>query len=145
VIVPDTAAEVAFVAVNAGRLPLPLAGKPIPGFEFVQLYVAPDGVLVNAVAGIVVPEQTVEPGGTVTVTPGETVTTKVMLTGVTQADRGVPLRVYVVVLAGLAVTLEPVVEDKPVPGLQFQVKSFTMEPCTAMVAGAPEHIFTVSV
>jgi hypothetical protein len=49
-----------------------------------------------------------------------------------------------VVAAGLALTLGPVDEDKPAVGLHAQVKSLTIEPLTAIVAGAPEHIFTVS-
>jgi hypothetical protein len=81
------------VAVKAGILPLPLAGKPIKVLEFVHAYVAPEGVLVKEVAGIVLPGQTVELAGTVTVTPGETCTTKVNETGNTQEDKGVPVSV----------------------------------------------------
>jgi hypothetical protein len=45
VIVDVMAAVVAFVAVNAGVFPLPLAAKPMAVLELVQVYVAPAGVL----------------------------------------------------------------------------------------------------
>jgi hypothetical protein len=44
-------------AVKPGILVIPLAAKPIPGFEFVQLMVAPGGVLLKMVSGIGEPSQ----------------------------------------------------------------------------------------
>lgn len=46
-----------FVAVNAGKLPLPEAARPMAGLLFVHVKVAPVGVLVNAVAGTDTPLQ----------------------------------------------------------------------------------------
>ena len=46
---------VLLVAVNDGVFPVPDAASPIAGLELVQLNVAPDGVLVNADAGMIVP------------------------------------------------------------------------------------------
>jgi len=66
-------APVALVAVNDGTLPIPLAPKPIPVFELVQLNEPPAGVLVNEVTGITVPAHTLELEGTVTVGLGFTV------------------------------------------------------------------------
>ena len=43
---------VEFVAVNAGISPVPFAANPIDGFEFVHIYVAPVGELVNTVPAI---------------------------------------------------------------------------------------------
>jgi hypothetical protein len=57
VIVDVMGAAVTFVAVNAGVPPAPLAPKPIEVFEFVQLKVAPAGVLVNVFAGTAAPPQ----------------------------------------------------------------------------------------
>jgi hypothetical protein len=59
VIEATTGLEVVFVAVNAGRLVVPLAASPIDGAEFVQVYVAPTGVLVNVFAPTGAPLQTV--------------------------------------------------------------------------------------
>jgi hypothetical protein len=67
VIVPEIAAAPAFVAVNAGTFPVPLAAIPMPVLLLVHVYVAPPGVLVKTVAGIFPPLQTVTLGGTVTV------------------------------------------------------------------------------
>ena len=57
VIVAVIGAKVLFIAVNAGTLPLPLAASPIAGFEFVQLKVAPGGVLLKMLSGTVTPLQ----------------------------------------------------------------------------------------
>jgi hypothetical protein len=48
---------VAFVAVKAGVFPFPEAANPIPVLEFVQVKVAPAGVLVYALAGTASPAQ----------------------------------------------------------------------------------------
>ncbi len=48
---------VAFVAVNAGKFPVPLAPNPIAVLLFVQANVAPAGVLLNAVDGTATPGQ----------------------------------------------------------------------------------------
>jgi len=47
----------AFVAVNEGNPPVPLAAKPIPVFELVHVNVAPAGVLANVFAGTTAPAQ----------------------------------------------------------------------------------------
>ena len=47
--------EVLLTAVNAGMLPLPLAARPISGFELVQVISAPGGVLLNMLSGMVDP------------------------------------------------------------------------------------------
>ena len=82
-----------FVATNAGKLPDPPAARPIAGFEFVHVYVAPAGTLVKAVAGTVLPAQVVMFAGTVTVGLGFTWTTKVSVTGEKHAEIGVPVAV----------------------------------------------------
>jgi hypothetical protein len=58
VIVPEIFAFVVLVAVNAAMSPLPLAGKPMFVFEFVQEYVVPEtlNVLPKATAAVVSPE-----------------------------------------------------------------------------------------
>ena len=43
--------EVLLTAVNAGKLPFPFAGSPMSGLEFVQLMVAPGGVLLKMYSG----------------------------------------------------------------------------------------------
>jgi hypothetical protein len=48
-----------FVAVNDGVFPLPLILNPIAVLEFVQVKVAPAGVLAKAEAGTVTPLQAV--------------------------------------------------------------------------------------
>jgi hypothetical protein len=56
----------------------------------------------------------------------------------------VPVIVYTVVLAGLAVTVEPDVELNPVPGLQLYV----VAPVAVRIVGEPEQIveeFTLTV
>jgi hypothetical protein len=50
VIVPVIGAVVAFVAVNDGIVPVPLAARPIAVLEFVQANVAPVGVLTGVTA-----------------------------------------------------------------------------------------------
>ena len=73
VIVPVIGVVPVLVAANAGVLPLPLAARPIAVFEFVQLNVAPEGVLVKEEAATVPPLQIVMFAGTVTVGVGFTV------------------------------------------------------------------------
>lgn len=106
---------------------------------------APDGLLVNELAGTVAPVHVVILAGTLAVTDGDTFTTKVIVTGDTQGLIGVPVSVYVVVVVGPAFTLEPVVEDSPVAGLHDQLKSFTIEPWMEIGAGTPAQVRTVSV
>ena len=65
---------VALVAVNAGVLVVPLAAKPIAGFELVQVNVAPAGTLTNVFAGTAAPAQNVKLGSATTVGKGVTVT-----------------------------------------------------------------------
>jgi len=57
--VPEITVAPAFVAVNEGIFPLPLAPNPIAVLEFVHVNVAPVGVLVNAEAETVAPLHTV--------------------------------------------------------------------------------------
>lgn len=64
---------VLLTARNGVILPFPLAANPIAGFEFVQLYVAPAGVLIKAPSGISAPSQYVRSAGTVTTGRGFTV------------------------------------------------------------------------
>ena len=52
VIVAAIAALVELTAVKAGTFPVPLAAKPIAVLEFVQVYVAPEGVLEKLLAPI---------------------------------------------------------------------------------------------
>lgn len=53
---------VVFVAVNEGTLVLPLAAKPIAGFELFHVKVAPEGKLTNVFAGTKLPEQNIKLG-----------------------------------------------------------------------------------
>ena len=64
---------VELVAVKEAMLPVPLAAMPIAVLEFVQLYVAPVVVLVNAVKATVPLLHTLKLAGTVTVAVGLTV------------------------------------------------------------------------
>lgn len=48
VIVPEIGVEPPFVPVKVVMLPVPFAARPIAGFVFVQLKVAPIGLLTNA-------------------------------------------------------------------------------------------------
>lgn len=57
----------AFVAVKAGTFPEPLAAKPMAGLEFVQLNVAPVGVLTKFVAATKIPLTTSKFAGTETI------------------------------------------------------------------------------
>jgi hypothetical protein len=59
VMVAVTAETVGFVPVKVGVPPVPLAAKPIDVVEFVQAYVAPDGVLVKLTAPTLVPLQAI--------------------------------------------------------------------------------------
>ena len=67
VIVAVIGAPVKFVAVNEAISPTPDAARPIAGLLFVHAYVAPAGVLANAVAATVPPLHTITFAGTVTV------------------------------------------------------------------------------
>ena len=74
VIVPEIKPPLALVVVNAGTFPAPLAASPIAVLEFVHAKVAPVGVLLNVVADITAPAQTVSLGKAETVGNGFTVT-----------------------------------------------------------------------
>lgn len=65
------------MAVNEGTFPVPEAGNPIAGLEFVQLYVTPAGVPVKKVAGTTAPSKTDVSLRTTTVGSGFTVTVNV--------------------------------------------------------------------
>lgn len=67
VTVLTTAVVPAFVAVNAGVLPLPEAPSPVAVLSFVQLKLAPVGELTNAEAGTFAPAQTAISVGSVIV------------------------------------------------------------------------------
>ena len=73
VMVPVIGPPVAFVAVNPGVLVVPLAAKPIAGFELVQVKVAPAGLLTKVFAGTAAPGQKVKLGSKTTVGTGFTV------------------------------------------------------------------------
>lgn len=68
------AAPVAFVAVNAGIFPEPLAAKPTAVLLFVHAKVAPTGTLANVVRGTDAPAQTLTLAGAVMVGTALTVT-----------------------------------------------------------------------
>ena len=74
------------IAVNEGTLPAPLAAKPIEGFEFVQLNVAPAGVLVKLVPDGVLPLQVVGLKTAFTVGSGFTVIVTISVTVVGKAS-----------------------------------------------------------
>ena len=72
-----TGVEPAFNAVNEGWLPVPLAARPMDGVLFVQLKLAPAGVLVKVLAATVAELHSVIFPGTVTVGMGFTFTVTV--------------------------------------------------------------------
>lgn len=72
--VDTTGVEPAFKAVNPAISPLPLATRPMPGLELVQLKVAPAGILLKFVPDTAPLLQTTMLAGTVTVGIGFTVT-----------------------------------------------------------------------
>lgn len=76
VIVAVIGEVVLLIAKNEGILLVPAETRPIAVFEFVQVYVAPAGVLKKTPSGIVAPAQKVKLGGTVTIGSGETATSK---------------------------------------------------------------------
>ena len=84
---------VALVAVNVGKPPVPLATRPIAVLEFVQVYVAPAGVLAKVFAGTAVPEQYVRFGSGLTTGLGCTSTTSGKDKGAKHALIGVPVMV----------------------------------------------------
>ena len=71
--VPLIIVDPVLAAVNEEIFPLPLAPKPMPVLELVQLKLPPAGVLLKVVAAMVVPLQTVELEGTLKVGIGFTV------------------------------------------------------------------------
>ena len=71
--VPEINEPVAFVEVNDGTLPVPLATRPIAVLLLVQAKVAPVGVLAKLVIGTTAPAQIVSLGTAVTVGRGLTV------------------------------------------------------------------------
>ena len=73
VMVPVMAEPVAFVAVKAGVLPVPLPAKPIAVLELVHVKVAPAGVLTNEFIGTAAPAQNIRLGSAVTIGNGFTV------------------------------------------------------------------------
>jgi hypothetical protein len=101
--------------------PMPAtAGSKVPVLEFVipvPVHTPPTLSAVSVTGGLLIHK-----GGTAVITGfapplGVTSTTTDMVIGDKQDDKGVPLAVYVVVDGGLAVTLVPVVADKPVEGV----------------------------
>ena len=64
---------VLLLAVMPGTFPLPLAESPIAVLELVQVYNAPDGVLLKLEGGMVAPEHTLKLAGTFTTGNGLTV------------------------------------------------------------------------
>lgn len=59
VMVATTGNGVAFLAIKAGILPVPLTPNPICGVLFVQLYTVPAAAPVNTTAAVVAPSHTV--------------------------------------------------------------------------------------
>jgi hypothetical protein len=96
VIVPVMGEAVVLVPTNDGTFPAPPAARPIAVFEFVQLNVAPAGVLAKALAGIVAPAQTVMLG--IGVTTGFGLTVIVYVSGI--PGQGFPA------IVGVTVTVE---------------------------------------
>jgi hypothetical protein len=89
-----------FVAVKDGILPVPEAAKPMEASEFVQLNVAPVGLLVNVVALTVLALHTVVSEGTFTVIAGQLLAVQV---AVLAAKHPVPVGVTVMVTLSPAV------------------------------------------
>jgi hypothetical protein len=86
--------------------------NPVVG---VQVYVtAPEAVSV-----VLLPLHMATSGDTVTVGLGCTITSTVVV--LVHPVKLVPVTVYIVVTAGLAVTVAPVVDDRPAAGLQVYV------------------------
>lgn len=96
VIVPMIAPAVAFVAVKAGTLPVPLAPKPIAVFEFVHANVAPAGVLAKEFNGAASPGQKVKLASGVTTGNGFTVIVKLMVAPTQVPIVGVAVMVLVI-------------------------------------------------
>ena len=69
---PEIVEVLELVAINPGTLPLPLVPKPIAELLFVQVYVAPTGVLLKVVAETAVKSHTFWLDGTTTVGLGFT-------------------------------------------------------------------------
>ena len=113
VIVPLRTLVVVFVAINEGTLPNPFAAKPMEVLEFVQVNVAPEGVLVNVLDDTTVPLQTDTLGSGVAMGIGLTVTT------IVYGDPIQPLKIGVMImieLTGLDVEFIAVKGGmKPVP------------------------------
>ena len=87
---------VAFVAVKDDIFPEPDAGIPIAVLLFVQVKVAPDGVLLNAVAATVPPLHTTTFDGTVTVDGVQLFATQLPIPGAGQPE---PVGVSVIATA----------------------------------------------
>jgi hypothetical protein len=98
VTVDTIVAAVAFIAVKPGVLTVPLAINPIVVFEFVQLKVAPAGVLTKVFAGTKAPAQNTRFGSAVITGGGFTVTTTASV-DVHPLAVFVVVTVYVVVVA----------------------------------------------
>lgn len=65
--IPFNAAVPEFDAVNPGIFPVPLAASPMAAFEFVQVNVAPEGLLVSVAEATAEPLQAVKLAGAETV------------------------------------------------------------------------------
>ena len=83
------------VAIKLGILPVPLAGSPIEGFEFVQLRTVPCGILEKLVDGTVVPTQMNELTGTLTVGNGFIVMVKLYSAPLQLFSDGITLMVAI--------------------------------------------------
>lgn len=108
-----------FVAVKAGMLPTPAALKPIEGLLFVQLNVAPPGVLLKIRVLMIDPLQVV--GLSVPPTIGAGFTVRVIISVAIPATASVTVTVYVVVVVGFATGFAIEGELNPVAGLQMYV------------------------
>ncbi len=101
VIVPLIGAAPALVAVNAGTSPAPPAPKPMAVLLFVQVYVAPAGVLLSVVAATVAPAHTVVADGVVLI-DGRGFTVTVVDPAALVQPLTVIVTLYVPLIAGVA-------------------------------------------
>jgi hypothetical protein len=109
---------VTVAAVNALILPVPEAAKPVLILLFVQLKVAPKGVLVNAIAATLPPEQTAWFAGKVTVGVGFTV----IVNGLAGAEQPFKVAVTLIVETSCEVTLAAVIAAiLPIPDAKMPV------------------------
>ena len=136
-----TGAVVVFVAVNTGRLPTPLAAKPIDGVLFVQLYtiVPPVVGLAKVTAVLAVAVQSTMLATAVTVAVGFTVITKMDAVPLQVTPPLVYVGVTVMVSTTGAVPVFTAVKDAmfPVPLAAKPIEVFLFVQLKPIVAPVP--------